>query len=116
MKNSQNAQTAVAQALSVLEDFCYETTDATYKGMGSENGGVVGMIEVFTSLVSASGETAALAGGISTALITTAAGLSIAIPTLVAHRLLLRKVDTLLLILDEASQRWRVRLSAERRG
>ena len=58
----------------------------------------------------------ALAGGISTALITTAAGLSIAIPTLVAHRLLLRKVDTLLLILDEASQRWRVRLSAERRG
>ena len=79
-------------------------------------GTVVGMIDVFTSLVSASGETAALAGGISTALITTAAGLSIAIPTLVAHRLLLRKVDTLLLILDEASQRWRVRLSAERRG
>ena len=79
-------------------------------------GTVVGMIDVFTSLVSASGETAALAGGISTALITTAAGLSIAIPTLVAHRLLLRKVDTLLLILDEASQHWRVRLSAERRG
>ena len=79
-------------------------------------GTVVGMIDVFTSLVSASGETAALAGGISTALITTAAGLSIAIPTLVAHRLLLRKVDTLLLILDETSQRWRVRLSAERRG
>ena len=67
-------------------------------------GTVVGMIDVFTSVVSASGETTALAGGISTALITTAAGLSIAIPTLIAHRLLLRKVDTLLVILDETSQ------------
>ena len=42
-------------------------------------GTVVGMIDVFTSVVSASGDTAVLAGGISTALITTAAGLSIAI-------------------------------------
>ena len=57
-------------------------------------GTVVGMIDVFTSVVSASGDTAVLAGGISTALITTAAGLSIAIPTLIAHRMLLRKVDT----------------------
>ena len=79
-------------------------------------GTVVGMIDGFTSVVSASGETAALAGGISTALVTTAAGLSIAIPTLVAHRLLLRKVDSLLVMLDEASQRWRVRLCAELQG
>ena len=76
-------------------------------------GTVVGMIDVFTSVVSASGETAALAGGISTALITTAAGLSIAIPTLIAHRLLLRKVDTLLVVLDETSQRWSMQLNAE---
>ena len=76
-------------------------------------GTVVGMIDVFTSVVSASGETAALAGGISTALITTAAGLSIAIPTLIAHRLLLRKVDTLLVVLDETSQRWLMLLNAE---
>tara|TARA_E500000081_G_scaffold51497_1_gene54610 strand:+ start:934 stop:1587 length:654 start_codon:yes stop_codon:yes gene_type:complete len=76
-------------------------------------GTVVGMIDVFTSVVSASGETAALAGGISTALITTAAGLSIAIPTLIAHRLLLRKVDTLLVMLDETSQRWCMQLCAE---
>ena len=76
-------------------------------------GTVVGMIDVFTSVVSASGETAALAGGISTALITTAAGLSIAIPTLIAHRLLLRKVDTLLVMLDETSQRWCKQLCAE---
>ena len=76
-------------------------------------GTVVGMIDVFTSVVSASGETAALAGGISTALITTAAGLSIAIPTLIAHRLLLRKVDTLLVVLDETSQRCLMQLNAE---
>lgn len=79
-------------------------------------GTVVGMIDVFTSVVSASGETTALAGGISTALITTAAGLSIAIPTLIAHRLLLRKVDTLLVILDETSQGWLMRLNAEHEG
>ena len=76
-------------------------------------GTVVGMIDVFTSVVYASGETAALAGGISTALITTAAGLSIAIPTLIAHRLLLRRVDTLLVVLDETSQRWLTQLNAE---
>lgn len=79
-------------------------------------GTVVGMIDVFTSVVSASGETTALAGGISTALITTAAGLSIAIPTLIAHRLLLRKVDTLLVILDETSQGWLMRLNTEHQG
>lgn len=79
-------------------------------------GTVVGMIDVFTSVVSASGETEALAGGISTALITTAAGLSVAIPTLIAHRLLLRKVDTLLVILDETSQGWLMRLNAEHEG
>ena len=77
-------------------------------------GTVVGMIDVFTSVVSASGDTAVLAGGISTALITTAAGLSIAIPTLIAHRMLLRKVDALLVELDETSRHWAARLSSER--
>ena len=72
------------------------------------------MIDVFTSVVSASGDTAVLAGGISTALITTAAGLSIAIPTLIAHRMLLRKVDALLVELDETSRHWAARLSSER--
>lgn len=74
-------------------------------------GTVVGMIDVFTSVVSASGDTASLAGGISTALVTTAAGLSIAIPTLIVHRLLLRKVDTLLVELDEISRHWVARLN-----
>ena len=56
-------------------------------------GTVVGLIDVFDQLFAA-GQTDAqlLAGGISTALITTAAGLSVAIPALICHRALLRHV------------------------
>jgi len=61
-------------------------------------GTVFGMIEVFTAIVSAGvGNPAVLAGGISKALITTAAGLSVAIPALVFHRYLNGKVDQLVL-------------------
>lgn len=57
-------------------------------------GTVVGMIEVFTALMlHGSGDTALLAGGISKALITTAAGLCVAIPAMFFHRMLLRRVD-----------------------
>merc|ERR1719164_19003 len=61
IKDAQDAQTAVAQALSVLKEFYAKAAEATsfvqqpevfdepYKGMGSENGGVVGMIEVIQS-------------------------------------------------------------------
>ena len=70
-------------------------------------GTVVGLIEVFDQLFAA-GQTDAqlLAGGISTALITTAAGLSVAIPTLVCHRALLRHVDALLLEIEAVSDRF----------
>jgi len=65
IKDAQEAQTAVAQALTVLKEFYAKAGEATallqqqpeapatfdspYKGMGSENGGVVGMIEVIQS-------------------------------------------------------------------
>jgi len=70
-------------------------------------GTVVGLIEVFDQLFAA-GQTDAqlLAGGISTALITTAAGLSVAIPALVCHRALLRHVDALLLEIEAVSDRF----------
>jgi biopolymer transport protein ExbB len=51
-----------------------------------------------------------LAGGISTALVTSAAGLSVAIPALIAHRFYLRKVDELILEIDSISQRFFDRL------
>merc|ERR1719243_456236 len=60
--DSQAAQTAVANALSVLNEFYAKAAEATsfaqepeifgdepYKGMGGESGGVVGMIEVIQS-------------------------------------------------------------------
>jgi len=57
-------------------------------------GSVTGMIRTFGALTSGvSGDPASLAGGISEALITTAAGLMIAIPALVAYRYLRGRVD-----------------------
>merc|ERR1719327_1545833 len=65
VKDAQEAQKAVTQALQVLKDFYEKAGDATalmqqqptapeifdkpYKGMGGENGGVVGMLEVIQS-------------------------------------------------------------------
>merc|ERR1719254_496549 len=65
IKDAQEAQTAVAQALTVLKEFYAKAGDATafvqqqpespeifespYKGMQSENGGVIGMLEVIES-------------------------------------------------------------------
>lgn len=67
-------------------------------------GTVIGMIKVFTEiLVQGTGNPNALAGGISEALITTAAGLCVAIPAYACHRFFLRRVDTLVLALEQES-------------
>jgi biopolymer transport protein ExbB len=61
-------------------------------------GTVIGMIKVFTAITTAGvGDPSELAGGISEALITTAAGLTIAIPCLIFHRHLKRKIDDLVI-------------------
>merc|ERR1711904_368823 len=65
IKDAQDAQTAVAQALTVLKEFYAKAGEATallqqqpeapeifdspYKGMQAENGGVIGMLEVIQS-------------------------------------------------------------------
>ncbi|WP_234268311.1 MotA/TolQ/ExbB proton channel family protein [Billgrantia ethanolica] len=70
-------------------------------------GTVVGMIEVFAVIVSADGvgRTAELAGGISRALVTTAAGLTVAIPALMFHRYFQRRVEEITVRMEEqASQ------------
>ena len=65
-------------------------------------GTVIGMIKVFTAIMlEGSGNAAVLAGGISEALITTAAGLFVAIPTLIFHRYFHRKVDSLVLEMEQ---------------
>jgi len=65
-------------------------------------GTVVGMIAVFTKITGAGvGNAGELAGGISQALITTAAGLTVAIPAFVMHRYLRARVDGLILEMEQ---------------
>ncbi len=69
-------------------------------------GTVIGMIEVFALLVGeGTGNAAVLAGGISKALITTAAGLAAAIPALILHRYFLRRVDELAVTMEHQASR-----------
>jgi biopolymer transport protein ExbB len=59
-------------------------------------GTVIGMIDAFTNLSKfGAGDPAIVAGGISKALITTAAGLSIAIPSIVVYNLLNKKIESI---------------------
>lgn len=65
-------------------------------------GTVFGMIDVFTVVaVQGTGNPAILAGGISEALITTAAGLIVAIPALMAYRYFRRRVDDLVVTMEQ---------------
>lgn len=67
-------------------------------------GTVTGMIKVFRVIsIQGVGDPNALAGGISEALITTAAGLVIAIPTLVFHSYFQKKANIFLLALEKTS-------------
>lgn len=65
-------------------------------------GTVIGMIKVFAAITANGvGSPGVLAGGISEALITTAAGLSVAIPALIAYRHLRAKVDGLVVQMEK---------------
>jgi biopolymer transport protein ExbB len=66
-------------------------------------GTVTGMVQVFSAIGStgAVGDASALAGGISQALITTVAGLWVAIPCLVAYRYLRDRVDGLVVAMEK---------------
>ncbi|WP_415057230.1 MotA/TolQ/ExbB proton channel family protein [Halopseudomonas sp.] len=65
-------------------------------------GTVIGMIDVFSAImIQGTGNTGVLAGGISKALITTAAGLTVAIPALFFHRFFVRRVDELVVAMEQ---------------
>lgn len=67
-------------------------------------GTVLGMINAFNVIaVQGVGTPATLGGGISEALITTAAGLTVAVPMLLVHRYLAARSERLTLELEEAS-------------
>ncbi|MHC8440722.1 MAG: MotA/TolQ/ExbB proton channel family protein [Candidatus Eutrophobiaceae bacterium] len=65
-------------------------------------GTVFGMIKVFAMITAVGvGDPSALAEGISEALLTTAAGLCVAIPSLIAHRYLRGHIDGLIVIMEQ---------------
>ncbi|MBP8202819.1 MotA/TolQ/ExbB proton channel family protein [Pseudomonas sp. TMP9] len=69
-------------------------------------GTVLGMIEIFSSFMgSGMANAGLLASGISKALITTAAGLMVAIPALFFHRYLQRRVDELVVGMEQEAIR-----------
>ncbi|MFT4518516.1 MAG: biopolymer transport protein ExbB [Halioglobus sp.] len=65
-------------------------------------GTVLGMIKVFAEIMTqGTGNASALAGGISEALITTAAGLTVAIPALIMHRYFVGRIDGIVVELEQ---------------
>ena len=77
----------------------------------------LGIIAAITPLLGLLGTVypGALAGGISQALITTAAGLCVAIPAYMFHRMFMRRVDTLVLNLEQESIKLVDALHSDRR-
>lgn len=76
-------------------------------------GTVAGMIQIFATMTETGlGDAQALAGGIGQALVTTAAGLFVAIPALVAYRYFNGLVEKRGLLLEQ----WAVRLIEAQRG
>ncbi|MGB5623515.1 MAG: MotA/TolQ/ExbB proton channel family protein [Gammaproteobacteria bacterium] len=69
-------------------------------------GTVIGMVKVFTAITTHGvGNPTVLAGGISEALLTTAAGLSIAIPSLIGYRYLRGRVDSLVVQMEKEAMK-----------
>jgi biopolymer transport protein ExbB len=65
-------------------------------------GTVAGMIEMFSQVQKhGAGDAGLLAGGISVALVATAGGLIVAIPALILHRHFLRRVDSIVIALEQ---------------
>lgn len=70
-------------------------------------GTVLGMIDVFAVITASGvGNPGMLAGGISMALITTAAGLAVAIPSLFFHRYFRARIDNIAVALEQEASRF----------
>ncbi|QEI12290.1 MotA/TolQ/ExbB proton channel family protein [Cellvibrio japonicus] len=79
-------------------------------------GTVFGMIEVFNAIMlQGSGNTGVLAGGISVALYTTAFGLLVAIPAMIAHRFFQRRIDSIVVTMEEEAIKLVDALHSDRR-
>jgi len=70
-------------------------------------GTVIGMVKVFAAITAHGvGNPGVLAGGISEALITTAAGLSVAIPSLIGYRYLRGRIDGLAVRMEKEAMKF----------
>lgn len=111
-----NAGSARAQIKSLVEEVASREIAALERYLGLLGtiatitpllgllGTVLGMIRAFTVIATEGvGTPATLGGGISEALITTAAGLSVAVPVILLHKYLSSRVDRLTLDLEESS-------------
>ena len=77
-------------------------------------GTVIGMIKVFTAITANGvGDPTVLSGGISEALITTAAGLSVGIPCLMFYRYFRNQINELSVMLEEEALAFLDRVSAK---
>lgn len=99
----EGIETVAAQVVHELERFLSTLgTVAAITPMLGLLGTVVGMIDVFSAIMMhGAGDTALLAGGISKALITTAAGLTVAIPAMFFHRFFSRRVEEITVAMEQ---------------
>ncbi len=69
-------------------------------------GTVLGMISVFNEIMTqGTGNAASLAGGISEALVTTAAGMMVAIPALVFYRIFQRRIEEIVVFMEQEAMK-----------
>lgn len=103
----ESIQEAATQVIHELERFLTALgTIAAITPLLGLLGTVIGMIKVFTEImIQGTGNASVLAGGISEALITTASGLAVAIPTLIFHRHFTRRIDTLVVDMEQQAIR-----------
>lgn len=94
---------AASQAVHEMERFLNALgTIAAVAPLMGLLGTVLGMISVFNEIMAqGTGNAGVLAGGISEALVTTAAGMMIAIPALVCFRILQRRIDEIVVFMEQ---------------
>ena len=99
----ESIEEVAAQVVHDLERFLNTLgTVAAIAPMLGLLGTVVGMIDVFSAIMlHGAGDAALLAGGISKALITTAAGLTVAIPAMFFHRFFVRRVEEITVAMEQ---------------
>lgn len=79
-------------------------------------GTVLGMIEIFNGIMlQGTGNANVLAGGISIALYTTVAGLIVAIPATICHKFFLRRIDEIVVTMEDEAIKLIDALHSERR-